>query len=159
MLGQRAAGSGSMPRRSADQAARGLLLFKAFMVAITGIALLVGGIGIMNVLLMSVGERTREIGIRRAMGARAADIRRQVFVEAVLMCGAGAALGAGLGIAGAYGIAFVLRRISGNPFHAAVTWPSVAFAIGASVVVGMVFGILPARRAAGLQPVDAIRHE
>ncbi|MCB1183451.1 ABC transporter permease [bacterium] len=146
-------------RTYADQAARGLLLFKAFMVAITGIALLVGGIGIMNVLLMSVGERTREIGIRRAMGARAADIRRQVFVEAVLMCGAGAALGAGLGIAGAYGIAFVLRRISGNPFHAAVTWPSVAFAIGASVVVGMVFGILPARRAAGLQPVDAIRHE
>jgi len=141
------------------QATRAMRLFKAFMVAITGIALLVGGIGIMNVLLMAVGERTREIGIRRAMGARAVDIQRQLLVESVLMCGVGAAVGAVLGISGAYLIAFVLRRVSEAPFQAAVTAPSVLFAVAASVLVGMAFGVYPARRAARLAPVDAIRHE
>ena len=146
-------------RQRAAQAAQGLRLFKAFMVAITGIGLLVGGIGIMNVLLMSIGERTREIGIRRAMGARVTDIRRQLLVESVLMCGVGALIGTALGIAGAYLIAFVMQKVSDVGFGAAITPSSILIAVGASVLVGLVFGTYPALRAGRLLPVDAIRHE
>lgn len=138
---------------------RGILLMKGFMAAITGISLLVGGIGIMNVLLVSVGERTREIGIRRALGARRGDIRRQLLAESVLLCAVGALLGATLGVSGAFFIAWILRQASGADLHVALTAPSILFAIGASVVVGLGFGTYPARRAARLSPVEAIRHE
>lgn len=138
---------------------RGILLMKGFMAAITGISLLVGGIGIMNVLLVSVGERTREIGIRRALGARRADIRQQLLAESVLLCAVGAVLGSTMGVSGAFAIAWILRRASGADLHVALTAPSLLFAIGASVVVGLAFGTYPARRAARLSPVEAIRHE
>jgi putative ABC transport system permease protein len=138
---------------------RGILLMKGLMAAITGIALVVGGIGIMNVLLMSVTERTREIGIRRALGARSTDIRRQLLVESMLLCAIGAVLGAAIGVGGAHAIAWILRETTDAQIHAAVTAGSLVFAVGSSVVVGLAFGTYPARRAARLSPVEAIRHE
>ena len=146
-------------RERLEQARRGILLFKAFMGSVTGIALLVGGIGIMNVLLVSVVERTREIGIRRAVGARAADIRLQLLTESVLLCAGGSLLGVVFGIGGAYLATFVMRRISAAEVHAAVTVESLAFAVFTATVVGLVFGIVPASRAARLSPVDAMRTE
>jgi putative ABC transport system permease protein len=119
----------------------------------------VGGVGIMNVLLASVAERTREIGVRKALGARNADIRTQFLAESVAITSAGAALGTALG----YGIselaAWVMRIQTGAPVHPAMTPMTILFAVIASVSVGIGFGIYPALRAARLSPIDAIRHE
>jgi len=121
--------------------------------AIAGISLLVGGIGVSNIMLVSVSERTREIGLRKALGARTREITRQFLVEAVVLCGIGGLLGAGLGI----GIARLADRFT--PVPALVTWWSVALAFGVSVFVGVVFGVFPARRAGKLDPVVALRRE
>lgn len=121
--------------------------------AIAGISLLVGGIGVSNIMLVSVSERTREIGLRKALGAQTGEITRQFLVEAVVLCGIGGLLGAGLGIAGA----LVADRYT--PVPALVTWWSVALAFGVSVFVGVAFGVLPARRAGRLDPVVALRRE
>lgn len=143
-----------------DQLSRGILMFKLFMGAITGISLLVGGIGIMNVLLSSVTERTREIGIRKATGARDRDIRRQFLAESVAISAVGSGIGLAIGIAGAYGITAGIRRFSQAPFlYASVSWSTLAVAAGAAVLIGLTFGTYPARRAARLSPIDAIRHE
>jgi putative ABC transport system permease protein len=146
-------------RRRVDQVKQAMLVFKLVMGAIAGIALLVGGIGIMNVLLASVSERTREIGTRKAVGARGRDVNRQFLIESVVITGSGSLLGILLGMASAAGIAAAVRRFSGAPVSAAFTWPSVVIAVGAALVVGLVFGTWPARRAAGLSPVEALRDE
>jgi putative ABC transport system permease protein len=124
-----------------------------FLAAIAGISLLVGGIGIMNIMLVSVTERTREIGLRKAVGARPRDILLQFVVEALVISLAGGLIGLLFGV----GIA-MLVTLSGL-ITAAVTLSSVLLAVGFSLAVGLFFGIYPAQRAAKLNPIDALRYE
>ncbi len=121
--------------------------------SIAGVSLLVGGIGIMNIMLVSVTERTREIGIRRAVGARGRDIRLQFIVEAIVLSTLGGLIGIGLGI----GSAWLLTKYAGWP--ALVSGTSVALAFGVSFAVGVLFGYFPAAKAAKLNPIEALRHE
>jgi putative ABC transport system permease protein len=122
--------------------------------AIVGISLLVGGIGIMNVMLVSVTERTREIGLRKAVGARRRDILLQFLTEAVTLSLAGGGLGIGLG----YGLG-ALASLHPQMVDIAVPWWAVALGFGISAGTGVVFGLLPAAKAALLNPIDALRHE
>lgn len=142
-----------------EQVRDGMRLFRAFMGAITGISLLVGGIGIMNVLLVTVTERTREFGIRKAVGARNGDLRLQLLAESVLIASVGSVMGTVLGVLGAMLVAWVMRSGSDAEIHAAFSWTSFVVAVGASVAVGLGFGLAPALRAARLSVVDAIRVE
>lgn len=136
-----------------------MLVFKLAMGAITGISLLVGGIGIMNVLLASVNERTREIGIRRATGARSSEILIQFLSESVAVTGVGSILGVALGMAVAFSATGIIRYLTEAELYATFRWASVAIAVAAAILVGLVFGIYPARKAARLSPIDAIRYE
>jgi putative ABC transport system permease protein len=142
-----------------EQARRALLAFKLVMGAITGISLLVGGVGVMNVLLASVAERTREIGVRRAVGATRADVRRQFLAESIAIAGLGSLLGVLLGLAGAFGVTAAVRAYTEARVYAGVSAASVLSAVAVTVLVGLTFGVYPARRAAALSPIDAIRHE
>jgi putative ABC transport system permease protein len=128
-------------------------LFAIVMISIAGISLLVGGIGIMNIMLATVLERTREIGIRRAIGARQGDIIRQFLTEAVMISIVGGLIGIGFGFA----LSRVISAQAGWP--TVVTTSSVAVAFGVSVFIGLVFGIYPAVQAAKLDPIEAIRYE
>ncbi|MEU4222335.1 ABC transporter permease [Actinoplanes sp. NPDC026623] len=121
--------------------------------AIAGISLLVGGVGVSNIMLVSVRERTREIGLRKAVGARPRDIGLQFLLEAVLLTTTGGVIGMALGIAAA----LLVDRLS--PVPAAVSWWSLALAFGVSALVGIVFGVVPAQRAGRLDPVVALRTE
>ncbi|WP_213453806.1 ABC transporter permease [Rhizomonospora bruguierae] len=121
--------------------------------AIAGISLLVGGVGVSNIMLVSVRERTREIGLRKAVGARPRDIGVQFLLEAVLLTSIGGAAGMALGV----GTALVVQALS--PIPAAITWWSLALAFGVSAAVGIVFGVVPAQRAGRLDPVVALRSE
>jgi putative ABC transport system permease protein len=154
-------GSFSISSRKALAAAarRGMRVFKLVMGAIAGISLLVGGIGIMNILLASVIERTREIGIRKASGARQRDILLQFLSEAVAITGFGSLLGVVVGLTGAFAITGGIRQFTDAPIHAAFTWGSVLVAAAAAILIGLAFGTYPARRAARLSPIEAIRHE
>jgi putative ABC transport system permease protein len=141
------------------QAARAMMVFRLVMGAIAGISLVVGGIGIMNVLLASVTERTREIGIRRASGARRRDIRRQFLAESVAISAVGSGLGAILGIVVSTVALHMVGEMADAPLSAVFTWQSLGFAMGAALVVGLVFGTYPALRAGRLSPIEALRHE
>ncbi|NCD21719.1 MAG: FtsX-like permease family protein [Spartobacteria bacterium] len=121
--------------------------------AIAGVSLLVGGIGIMNIMLVSVTERTREIGVRMAVGARGADILLQFLVEAVVLSLGGGLIGIGLG----YGAAHLVSAKFG--WTTLVSLDSVALAFAFSAVIGIFFGFYPARKAAGLDPIEALRYE
>ena len=116
-------------------------------------SLVVGGIGIMNIMLVSVTERTREIGLRMAVGARGIDVMAQFLTEAILLCLAGGVLGLLLGIA----ITIAISRVAG--WSVSIGVGTVAMAILASATVGIIFGFVPARRAARLNPIDALRYE
>jgi putative ABC transport system permease protein len=121
--------------------------------AIAGISLLVGGVGVSNIMLVSVHERTREIGLRKAVGARPRDIGVQFLLEAVLLTTLGGTTGMALGVGGALLVAAL------SPVPAAVTWWSLTLAFGVSAAVGIVFGVVPAQRAGRLDPVEALRSE
>ncbi|MBI2466144.1 MAG: ABC transporter permease [Candidatus Sungbacteria bacterium] len=127
--------------------------FTMFLASIAGISLVVGGIGIMNMMLTTVTERTREIGLRKAIGATKKDINRQFLAEAVLLTFVGGFLGIALGWAISFGVtAFGLVQTS-------VSLYSVFLAFGVSAAIGIIFGYYPARRAASLNPIDALRYE
>jgi len=129
-----------------------------FLGGIAAISLLVGGIGIMNIMLVSVTERTREIGLRKAIGARKRDILIQFLTESSLLSLFGGLIGIGLG----WLIAFIVGRIaasSGTPFTPVVGLDAVLLATIFSTAVGLFFGLYPANRAANLEPVEALRYE
>ncbi|HQE92276.1 MAG TPA: ABC transporter permease [Anaerolineae bacterium] len=127
-----------------------------FLGAIAGISLLVGGIGIMNIMLVSVTERTREIGLRKAVGARKRDILAQFLTEAVMLSLVGGIIGILFGAGGATVVSYLLRA---EGFHAVITVDAVLLATLFSAGVGLFFGIYPAQRAAALNPIDALRYE
>jgi len=127
--------------------------FRALLAWVAGVSLLVGGIGIMNIMLVSVTERTQEIGTRQAIGATPADIRRQFLIEALALSLIGGLIGVGAGIGGAwlFGQSGELRTV--------VVPSSIVIAFGAALVVGVFFGYFPANKAAQLDPIEALRHE
>ncbi len=142
-----------------EQLAQGILMFKLLMGAFTAISLLVGGVGIMNVLLASILERTREIGVRKAVGARRRDVLWQFLIESVTISSAGTAVGLALGIAGAFGVTAIIRAQTEAPMYAAWTWQTGAVAAVAAMTIGMLAGLYPAVRASRLTPLDAIQRE
>jgi putative ABC transport system permease protein len=142
-----------VPLELLRQAERTKQIFSIVLGSIAAISLIVGGIGIMNIMLASVTERTREIGIRRALGARQADIVVQFLIETILLSGAGGVVGVILGVS----IPFLVEAFAGVATVVKLWSPAVAFLI--SVLTGVAFGIYPARRAAQMNPVQALRHE
>jgi putative ABC transport system permease protein len=143
----------TVPAGLLEQKKRTSNIFKVVMICIAGISLLVGGIGIMNIMLATVLERTREIGIRRAIGARQADIVRQFLTEAVLISIIGGLLGILFGLT----LSRIIAAAAG--WSTVVTFASVGVAFGVSVGIGLLFGIYPAVQAAKLDPIEAIRYE
>jgi putative ABC transport system permease protein len=143
----------TVPAGLLEQRKRTQFIFNVVMLCIAGISLLVGGIGIMNIMLATVLERTREIGIRRAIGARQADIIRQFLTEAVLI----SIMGGLIGIAFGFTLSKLIASAAG--WSTVVTTSSIVVAFGVSVGIGLVFGIYPAVQAAKLDPIEAIRYE
>jgi putative ABC transport system permease protein len=121
--------------------------------AIASVSLLVGGIGIMNIMLVSVTERTREIGLRMAVGARGRDILLQFLVEAITLSLIGGAIGIALGLIGSQGISYLAE------WRTLVAPESIGLAFGFAAAIGIFFGFYPARKAARLDPIEALRYE
>jgi len=141
------------PTEIAEAVKQSTQTMEALLAAVASVSLLVGGIGIMNIMLVSVTERTREIGLRQAVGARGRDVLRQFLVEAVILSLIGGAIGIGLGMLGARTIADTFQwptRVSSN---------AIVVAFGCSAIIGMFFGYYPARQAARLDPIEALRFE
>lgn len=128
-------------------------IFTTFIAAVSAISLLVGGIGVMNIMLVSVTERTREIGIRKALGAKTSTIMLQFLTESVILCLLGGAIGFILGVGGALGVAAYLK------IPIAVKFTTVLIAVGFSSAIGIFFGIYPAKRAAQMTPIEALRRD
>jgi len=143
----------TIPAALLAQQQRTQTIFTYVMVAIAAISLLVGGIGIMNIVLATVMERTREIGVRRSIGARRFDIVRQFLTESVLISVGGGLLGIGFG----FFLAWLIARTA--EWKTIVTDSSVVIAFGVSVAVGVIFGIYPAVKASRINPIDALRYE
>jgi putative ABC transport system permease protein len=128
-------------------------IFTTLLASIAAVSLVVGGIGIMNIMLVSVTERTREIGVRKALGATRANILFQFLVEALALCLAGGVLGILLGV----WVTHILARANG--WNTLISTESIAVAFGTSAAIGIVFGLWPARRAARMDPIMALRYE
>ena len=137
-------------RRAAEQTKR---TFNIVLGSIAGISLLVGGIGIMNIMLATVSERTREIGIRRALGARRTDIVFQFLMETLILSVSGGVIGL------VFGALIPMVITAATNVKTVLTFPAFAVAFSVSVAVSVVFGIYPARRAAMMDPIEALRHE
>jgi putative ABC transport system permease protein len=142
-----------VPEKLLEQSQRTQGIFNIVMGAIASISLLVGGIGIMNIMLASVLERTNEIGLRRAIGAKKLDIRMQFMAEAVAISLAGGLIGVGLG----YGISKAVAAFSG--WATIITGGSIGLSFGVSSIIGLIFGIYPAVQASNLDPIECLRYE
>ena len=127
--------------------------FTMLLAAIAGISLLVGGIGIMNMMLTTVTERTKEIGLRKAIGAKSKDINLQFLIEAVAMTFIGGVIGVGLG----WGVGYIVSSL--GIIQTSISLMSVFLAFGVSAGIGIIFGYYPARRASKLNPIEALRFE
>lgn len=136
-------------------------MIKIALGSIAGFSLLVGGIGIMNMMLVAVTERTREIGLRKALGARPLDILVQFLIESVIMCGVGGAIGVALGIAAGEGMALLAVKIA----KIVPEWPAVIslqwilISVSFSAIIGISFGLYPAIKASSLSPIEALRKD
>jgi putative ABC transport system permease protein len=133
--------------------------FTRLLVLIASISLIVGGIGIMNIMLATVTERTREIGIRRALGAKRRDITLQFLVEAVVQTTIGGIIGVGVGLGTTYLIPLLAERIFDVHLPTRLHVPAIFLSLGVSIGVGVLFGWYPAQRAAKLDPIEALRHD
>ncbi len=142
-----------------EQATKGFLLFRVIMGLIVGISVIVGGIGVMNVLVISVTERTAEIGLRKAAGANRRDIILLFLTESITISAFGSVLGVIAGVLGTMLIIPVIKAITDVHFQAAYTWNTMIIISIISLLVGVIFGTYPAIRASRLDPVEAIRHE
>ncbi|WP_367300376.1 MacB family efflux pump subunit [Hafnia alvei] len=131
------------------------MTFSILILMVASISLMIGSIGVMNIMLVSVTERTHEIGIRMAVGARCSDIMQQFMIEAVLVC----LIGGALGIALSYAIAPLLNMLAGGMLTAIYSWQAAATALFCSTLIGMIFGYLPARKAAKMNPVVSLASE
>lgn len=129
-----------------------------FITTVAGISLLVGGIGIMNIMLVAVTERTREIGLRKALGARRRDVLLQFLLEAIMLTLIAGLIGLGSGLGFAYLAALIVERFL-DAYQFAVSVPSMFFAMGVAALTGIVFGMYPAKEAANLSPMEALRYE
>ena len=148
------------PQQIADQVGGIINGFSAFLGLVGGISLLVGGIGIMNIMLVSVTERTREIGLRKAVGARRRDIMLQFLIEAIVLCLFGGAIGIGLGYLFSLGGTFVLLNVfQAEGARATVTLGAIILATTVASLIGIMFGFFPALQAARLSPITALRSE
>ncbi len=130
-----------------------------FLVAVAAISLIVGGIGIMNIMLVSVTERTREIGLRKAVGATDKDILTQFLLEAILLTGIGGIIGVTLGITIALLASIILTRVIGFGWQFVFPWSAIVIGFSVSTIIGLIFGIYPARQAARKSPIEALRYE
>lgn len=131
----------------------------AFLVAVAAISLFVGGVGIMNIMLVSVTERTKEIGLRKAIGATEKDIMKQFLLESVMLTGAGGIVGVFLGAILSFFVAFILSHFLNLDWNFAFPYLGALMGISVSVAIGLIFGIYPARHAARMNPIDALRYE
>jgi putative ABC transport system permease protein len=149
----------TIPLDRLKEAERARDRYKMLLVLIAGISLMVGGIGIMNIMLATVTERTREIGIRRALGAKRRDITQQFLIEAVVQTTIGGLFGVLLGLAIVYGLPPLAAWLFSSALPAKLHVPSIFLSLLVSIGVGVLFGWYPARRASRLDPIEALRHE
>lgn len=142
-----------------DQVSTVTTILSAFLIAMLSVALIVGGIGIMNIMLVSVTERTKEIGLRKALGATKEDIQRQFLLEAVMLTLAGGVVGIIMGGLVAWGAALVLSATVASGWTFVFPFAGAALGVGVSTIIGLIFGIYPARQAAEKSPIEALRYE
>ena len=142
-----------------DQATMGFTIFRVIMGMIIGLSVVVGGVGVMNVLLISVTERTAEIGLRKAVGAKKSDIRRLFLAESITVSAFGSLLGLILGACFAMAAMPIIRFFADVPFNAVLTWNTFFIICTVAIFIGVIFGTFPAIKAAKLDPVEALRRE